>query len=309
VSGDPKTPTRPFWPVVAHQRLIREAEAIRDPCPVMATLDGCTVARIGVAEARPMIARYEWLGTMPRAPVAFYGLRTPIGELAGVVAFGYGGGNASADLCGTEWRQQAICLQRGACTHWAHPHAASFLIARACRLAAKDFGWLIFFAYADPKAGERGVIYQACNWRHVGSSTGRGAKRRWRFYSKREERWFAEKALTQRKIDMRALRSNPDWLAEKQPDKGCCFHFEGDRRQRRALKALRYPVRPYPAGRRRRHERRRSAQRRLIIFASVLCDQEKRIAAGPRLGQHKGEGRGGKRERKPKANDPTGGEG
>jgi hypothetical protein len=43
-----------------------------------------------------------------------------------------------------------------------------------------------------------------------------------------------------------------------------------------------------------------SKNKRLIVFASVLADQKKRIAAGPRLGEHKGEGRGGKRERKAK---------
>ena len=31
-----------------------------------------------------------------------------------------------------EHRNLAVCLTRGACVHWAHPHAASFLISRAC---------------------------------------------------------------------------------------------------------------------------------------------------------------------------------
>jgi hypothetical protein len=45
---------------------------------------------------------------------------------------------------------------------------------------------------------------------------------------------------------------------------------------------------------------RSTPQRRLIVFASVLADQKRRIEAGADLGRHKGEGRGGKRERKPK---------
>lgn len=47
-------------------------------------------------------------------------------------------------------------LARGACVHWAHPHAASHLIAKACKPAHQQFGWSVFFAYADPMAGEIG---------------------------------------------------------------------------------------------------------------------------------------------------------
>jgi hypothetical protein len=48
--------------------------------------------------------------------------------------------------------------------HWAHPHAASRLIAHAVKFAAADFGWRVFLAYADMAAGEVGTVYQACNW-------------------------------------------------------------------------------------------------------------------------------------------------
>jgi hypothetical protein len=41
-----------------------------------------------------------------------------------------------------------------------------------------------------------------------------------------------------------------------------------------------------------------SPQKRLFVFASVQADIEHRRAQGPRLGEHVGKGRGGKRERK-----------
>jgi hypothetical protein len=54
--------------VVAHQRNIREAEAIRDPRSSMSLeeLRACTVRPCSRAEAWGIISRYEWLRTMPR---------------------------------------------------------------------------------------------------------------------------------------------------------------------------------------------------------------------------------------------------
>ena len=72
---------------VAHQRRIREREAALDPRPLMATLEGCTVEQISFAEAKAIIMRYEWLGSMPTGTRACYGLKTPSGELAGVAVF------------------------------------------------------------------------------------------------------------------------------------------------------------------------------------------------------------------------------
>ena len=101
----------------AHQRRIREREAERDPRPVMATLDGCTVAEIAYAEAKTFVTRYEYLRTMPPVTRTCYGLRTPEGDLAGVVVFAVGHSPESGDLCGREHRNKAICLARCACAH------------------------------------------------------------------------------------------------------------------------------------------------------------------------------------------------
>jgi hypothetical protein len=234
---------------VAHQRRIREAEAKREPRSAMATLEACAVERVCVDDAKAIILRYEWLGTMPVIVRAAYGLRTPSGELAGAVVFGDGPGTASDDLCGAEWRNRAVCLQRGACVHWAHPHAASFLISRACRRAHDDFGWVVFYAYSDRMAGEVGVVYQSCNWRYVGVGVGRGngATSRWRFFNKAEGRWYSTRMLRAYGFDTARVRASPNWISEKQPDKGRYVHFEGTRcEKRQALAALRYPVLSYP---------------------------------------------------------------
>ena len=64
-----------------------------------------------------------------------------------------------------------MTLVRGACVHWAHPHSASYLINRSCKLLAKE-GKNIFIAYSDVDAGEIGTVYQASNWFYCGMTSG-----------------------------------------------------------------------------------------------------------------------------------------
>jgi hypothetical protein len=154
-----------------------------------------------------------------------------------------------ADLCGPEWRDKAIALLRGACVHYAPKNAASFLVSRACKLSAAEFGWRAFSAYADAAASEVGAIYQACNWLYLGVSVGRTANGldRWRYYCRKTGRWHSEWMLRQRGIRAQPLRCDPGWKAERLRDKHRYVHFEGSRRERRAASAaLKYEPRPYP---------------------------------------------------------------
>jgi hypothetical protein len=239
---------RPIVVPVAHQQRVRLREAALDPRPQMTNVEGSTVERVPFAEAKAIILRYEWLRSMPTGTRACYGLRSPSGELLGVAAFARGPAPESADLCGPEHRDLTICLARGACVHWAPPNAASFLIARACELAAQQFGWRIFFAYADPTAGEIGAVYQACNWLYLGVGVGRRSRSgRWRFFSRREGKWRAERTLRKRRLKLADLRAHPEWVAEHCPDKHRYVWFGGSRLERRELRrALKYPPRPYP---------------------------------------------------------------
>lgn len=161
--------------MICHQRKIREAQALTDPRPVMGNLDGVVVRQITREEAEAIIYQYEWLGTMPTVARAYYGMVTPDGEIIGACCFGVGGGSNARNICGPENRDVTICLERGACVHWAHPHAGSKLVSKACKLAAREFGWKVFYAYSDEHAGEIGTIYQACNWLYLGRGVGRGA--------------------------------------------------------------------------------------------------------------------------------------
>jgi hypothetical protein len=60
-----------------------------------------------------------------------------------------------------------ICLSRGACAHWAHPHSVSRLVRGSMRLLPDKYKAVT--ATVDPALGEIGVIYQACGFVYVGA--------------------------------------------------------------------------------------------------------------------------------------------
>lgn len=229
-------------PRVAHQYKMRERAALLNPRPPLPSLDGCTVRAIQAAQARPIILKYEWLGTMGRA-AACYGLFSPTNELLGVSCFGWPSSPESRDVCGEENRPLAVCLERGACVHWAPRNAASFLIRRAVGLAHAEHGWAIFYAYADPSAGEIGAIYQALNWYYIGQGVGREPGRTRDRFVRPDGRVVSDRALTHAGVTIRDLPLG--WRRVQVAPKHKYVFFEGAEAD--ALLALcRYPFQPYP---------------------------------------------------------------
>jgi len=235
--------------VKCHQRLIRERQALTEPRPVV-PLEECTVQPVSKEQAEQVVLRYEWLGTMNAGPVALYGL-VAHGEILGVACFGTPHGNNSTKICTGDW--PTIALERGACVHYAHPHAASFLIPRACKMMHDDFGYKVFCAYSDPEAGEIGTVYQACNWLYLGQSPGRSSKTRafgtylptGKQYNSRQLRSMAKKGAIQ--SPWNKLRTDPDWSFRNKPDSHKYVHFVGTKRERREMReSLRYQVMHYP---------------------------------------------------------------
>lgn len=227
----------------AHQAVIRERAQGDDPRP-MANLSEAEVERITTAEARTVIEKYEWLGTIGRA-VACYGLRTSDG-LLGVACFGWPGAPESRDICGRDLRQLAVCLERGACVHFAPPNAASYLITRSTALAAREMGWRIFYAYADPEAGEIGTVYQASNWLYIGQGVGRTPGRP-REYWRRPDGSIVSNRILRHRGWRHADAIAAGWVRVPKHPKHKYIHFEGSRSQVRYLRSrLRYPPLPYP---------------------------------------------------------------
>lgn len=266
---------------ICYQREIREHEAAMDSRAPDTVLD-YVITEIDAAEADNFIMRYEWLQTVGH-PKARYGARNARGELAAVALFGLPAQTTAGDhLCGPEFGQFAIALERGACAHWAHPHTASWFIPRVCSQAARDHGWRIFFAYGDPEAGEIGTIYQAANWLYIGQTPDRlrGGKPRpresFRKFDWPEGKWISDRAffshrgLTMtdvrhtRKLDGTIVPGNPDgeWERVDRPAKHKYVRIEGtwtrddhgrwrgpkhsERAELLHLLTLRHPPQPYP---------------------------------------------------------------
>ena len=157
----------------AHQRLIREREAeapsLLGPWweEVDISLEKASIQEISIAKAEEIILRYEWLGTMPIAIKRCYGFFHS-GVLAGAAVFAEKPGASLKSDKHSIVPADAWYLARGACVHWAHPHAASWMIAHIGKLLSPCH----IVAYSDPAAGEIGTIYQALNWFYLGASQG-----------------------------------------------------------------------------------------------------------------------------------------
>ncbi len=235
-----------------------------------------TIGEIGAAEAAQFIRRYEWLGTVGN-PAARYCARDEFNEVAAVAILSAPVNVQAAGLCrpldprrltddDRAYLRTVVCLERGACAHWAHPHTASWFIPKVLSLARAEHGWKIFYAYSDAEAGEIGTIYQACNWLYIGAGAGRGSRGPHMKFRHRDwpcasvalgagkwigGRTFYERGLSVADVGRRngvgRLSAARPWEMIDDLDKGKYVTFVGDKRERRELKAsLRYPVLPYP---------------------------------------------------------------
>ena len=260
--------------MICHQRKMRDAERDletllygereQDTGPIVYTIEA-----IGRAEADAFIQRYEHLGTVGH-PLARYGARNAAGELAAVALFGRAHVQA-AGVCrkldprrltddDRAYLAKVICLERGACSFWAHEHTASWFLPRVLAMASQDHGWRIFFAYSDAAAGEIGTVYQAANWLYLGQAPGRRAGRarqKFRRFDWAPLRWVTDRAFYRRGLSMLrdvgringiGMRSNRrPWEVREHGAKGKYVQFTGDRKERKELRRLlRYPVLPYP---------------------------------------------------------------
>jgi hypothetical protein len=127
---------------------------------------------ISQTEARQFVNQYEWLGNAGAARYCF-GLRYS-GHLAAVVCFARPTSRAAFGALAGAHPAAVFQLCRGASTHWAPKHAASMLIAWSLRVMESRWNAQLVVAYADPRAGEVGVVYQATNAIYLGMTNSRG---------------------------------------------------------------------------------------------------------------------------------------
>lgn len=98
--------------------------ASADRATRVADIGTTQVRAISTEEAAAIILPNEWLGSMPAVSRHCFGIFFD-GELGGAVVYGdeYGENLGVWRRYGYDGR--IIALLRGACCHWAHPHAAS----------------------------------------------------------------------------------------------------------------------------------------------------------------------------------------
>ena len=160
----------------AHQRIIREKKEIEAGSDglfgswwsgIDTDIKKAELREVDLRTAAGVITEYEYLGTMPNAPIKAYAIYWD-GAIGGVIVFGaVSPPSVARSVVSGELSQKVIQLARGACVHWAHPHAASKLIAFGLSEIGK-LGYRVVIAYSDPDAGEIGTVYQATNWIYCG---------------------------------------------------------------------------------------------------------------------------------------------
>jgi hypothetical protein len=221
--------------------LIRERLAAADAAsPHAVDIGRAEVRPITTAGAKAIIAQHDWFGTMPAVARHCYGIFFD-GELGGAVVYGDEYGENLGVWGKYNYGGKIIALLRGACVHWAHPHAASKLIRRSMDLLPEHYK--VITATVDGLAGEIGTIYQACGFDYVGVMR-QGGRALVRVNGKHmSDRQAGRLAGTQ---GARAL-AKLGFDAVPVPRRARYFAFRGDRRERaRHRAAIAGLIQPYP---------------------------------------------------------------
>ena len=124
------------------------------------------IREISYKEAKELILKYEWLGTMPSSPWKNYGLFMNDTLVAVECFTKVRSGNTRYTYLG----YPAICLARGASIANAPSWVGSYLISKALKLLTEELNGEPHYvlAYSDWEGGELGTIYQACSWVYTG---------------------------------------------------------------------------------------------------------------------------------------------
>lgn len=146
-------------------------------------------------EIRDFIERHEWLGKLPARPTHRFTARlSSTGDLAGVIIMATP--NAFSHILGRDNKDKEKLISRGACISWAPKNLGSWLIMKSIRWMVKNSPYRIFTAYSDPEARELGTIYQACNFRYLGQTS--GTNKQYFDPSNPKAGWFSDRDFRKR---------------------------------------------------------------------------------------------------------------
>ena len=138
---------------------------------------------INTSEIKKMndfIMTYEWMISIPQRSTHYFGAYYK-NELAGVLIFATPN-TFDTKIWGEENKNKVKLLARGATSGWTPKNLGSSFISYATNYLVKNTEFRIFYGYSDmgvkypngdvQSCGEKGVIYQACNWLYLGQNFG-----------------------------------------------------------------------------------------------------------------------------------------
>jgi hypothetical protein len=229
--------------VKAHQRIIRERRAAEDADAdlfgrwwqgIEINIAKADIREISYETAASIIHKYEWLGTMPAIVRHCYGIFFD-GCCGGAVVYGdeYAENLGVWDKYG--YTGKIICLARGACTHWSHPHSASKLIRRSVEMLPPRYR--IITCTTDWEAGEVGTIYQACGFHYAKMDT----------HARYQTKGKPSRQLRGSGLTNKAKITAAGLMPKLEHQKGRYFLFRGTAGEQKALKrAIANLIRKYP---------------------------------------------------------------
>ena len=239
----------------AHQKIVRDRMAISDGDGLFGryweglnlSLRDCVIKELDLASASKMIVKYEWLGCMPAVNFFAFGIFFD-GVCGGCVVFGQEYTENLGVWDKYDFTNKIILLSRGVCLHWAPKNANSKLIMAAIKLLPEKYK--IVTATTDSLAGEVGTIYQACNFKYVGSmreASGLTIDREgWlidgKLYGSRAIR---QKIGSQKHSEILAMFPTAEKI--KQVSKSRYFYFRGSKREIKYYESkINHLIKPYP---------------------------------------------------------------
>jgi len=169
-----------------------------------------------------------------KAPSEYtFGLFLPNGVLCGVCTFHTPFSPGLRSICGNEFSNQVIELNRLAVLDFLPTNTESWFIARC--LNSKLIEKNIIVTFAEIEAGHSGIIYQACNFKYLGIT------------EKRKDMSLGDSrhAMTLASSDIDKSSENFKYIDRKQKHR--YIYFNGDKRQNKHYKeCLKYDVLSFP---------------------------------------------------------------
>ena len=202
---------------------------------IEAKMEGYTVHTIERKDAKPWIMKKHYAKRMPSISHSFGLFKNSV--LQGVCTFGLPASPfLCKGICGEQYRNLVIEFNR-LCLDKNIKNEGSFFLSRAIK---QINGPRILVSYADTRQGHIGYVYQATNWTYTGIT----------------------KKMFDKKIQGKHGRHNNvyenpdiDYEIVERSQKHRYIYFIGSKKQKKEmLKALKYPILPYPKGESKRYD-------------------------------------------------------